>query len=354
MLYPGIRKLGIGLAAFAAIWLFSRYLLPIAMPFLLAALLAIAADPLVRFFTKSVHIPRWAAAGIGISIALLLVVLCILTLSAIVLRELGFLAGILPDLEGTTLRGMHSLQDWLLGIADRTPTGIRSILTHSLQSFFSDSTELLDRLTSRLLSLASGILAQVPDSVLGVGTWIIATFMISAKLPTIRVWIHNHLPDSWQTKYLPSLKRLKKSLFGWLTAQCKLTAVTFCVLTVGFFALQIPYGPLWALVVSLVDAMPILGSGTILIPWSAVSFLQGSTARGIGLLGIYAAAALIRSVLEPKLIGKQLGLDPLVTLAVLYTGYQIWGILGMILAPLLAVTIVQLAAIPKNIQKDVP
>lgn len=348
MFHTGIRKIGIGLAVFAAVWLLVQYILPIALPFLLAALLAAAAEPLVRFFIRRARMPRWAAAGIGISITLVFVVLCILILSALLLRELGILAGIMPDLEGATLQGMQSLQSWLLGLAGRTPEGIRSILTHALQGFFSDSTALLDRIASLLLGLASGLFTRLPDSLLGIGTWIIASYMVSAKLPRIQAWLRSRIPESWRQKYLPTLKRLKHSLFGWITAQVKLAFVTFCVLTVGFFALQIPYAPLWALAVSLVDAMPILGSGTILIPWSLVSFLQGETARGIGLLGVYAAAALIRSVLEPKLVGKQLGLDPLLTLTALYAGYRIWGIGGMILAPMLAVTAVQLAALPKS------
>lgn len=347
MLHTGIRKLGILAAVAAAAWLSIRFLLPIAFPFLMAALLATAAEPLVRFFTGKFPLPRWAASGIGITIALALVILGVLTLSAFLLRELGLLAGIIPDLEGSAVQGIHLLQDWLMDLAGKTPGGIRSILTHSLQGFFSDSTALLDQMTTRLLTLASGIIAQLPDSVLGLGTWIIATFMISAKLPNIRAWLHSHLPDSWHQIYLPALAKLRHALSGWLTAQLKLVGVTFCVVTVGFFLLQIPYAPLWALAVCLVDAMPILGSGTVLLPWSLISFLQGSHARAIGLLGIYAAAALTRSVLEPKLIGKQLGLDPLVTLAALYAGYRIWGIGGMLLAPLLTVAVSQLLQVPK-------
>ena len=94
---------------------------------------------------------------------------------------------------------------------------------------------------------------------------------------------------------------------------------------------------------ALVDAAPLLGTGTILIPWSVVSLQQGSHIRAVGLLGIYAVAALTRSALEPRFVGKQLGIDPLLTLIALYAGYRIWGISGMILSPLIAVTAVQLA-----------
>ena len=118
--------------------------------------------------------------------------------------------------------------------------------------------------------------------------------------------------------------------------------VTFVILLLGFVLLRIPYAVFWALGVSLVDAFPVLGTGTVLLPWSLVCLLQGDSPRAIGILGIYIAASLIRSALEPKLVGRHLGLDPLITLMALYAGYKLWGIGGMILAPMLAVTATQI------------
>jgi predicted PurR-regulated permease PerM len=99
-------------------------------------------------------------------------------------------------------------------------------------------------------------------------------------------------------------------------------------------------------VVALVDGFPILGTGTILLPWALVSFLQNNIPRALGLLSVYAVISLTRSILEPKLLGRQLGLDPLVTLASLYAGFRLWGFGGMILAPMLAVTAAQLIRRP--------
>ena len=340
---PMIRKIGLGLLLFAGLWLLGRYLLPILLPFLLAALLALAAEPLVSFLHDHIKFPRALASGIGVSIALLLAVLLVLTLCALLLRQLGSLSGVLPDLGQTAQEGMESLEGFLVDLAQKTPQAVSPILTRGVENFFSDSTQLLDQISAKVLALASGILTRIPDSALGFGTWILASFMISAKLPNIRTWVSQKLPDSWRQQYLPAVKRLKRSLSGWLTAQLKLTGVTFIILCGGLLLLRIHHAPLWAALLSLVDALPILGTGTVLIPWSLVCFLQGDHVRALGLLGIYAAAALLRSVLEPKFIGKQLGLDPLVTLLSMYTGYRLWGILGMLISPLLAVTVTQLA-----------
>lgn len=330
------------------IWLFLRYLLPMAMPFLLGLLLALAAEPLVFFFHTRLKLPRAAATGIGVSITLVIVVLILMVLGALLVRQLQSLVGVMPDLEGTAQQGLDSLQQWLLTLAEKTPRGIRPMVTHSVEGLFDDGSAFMDQLTARLLSLASGLVTRLPDSALGIGTWLLASFMISAKMPKIKDWLEGHLPASWHEKYLPMLRRMKKSVFGWLTAQLKLISITFAVLTMGFILLRVTYAPVWAVLIALVDALPVLGTGTVLVPWSIVCFLQGDTVRALGLLGIYAVVLLLRTVLEPKLVGRQLGLDSLVTLAAMYVGYRLWGILGMLLSPLLAVTVQQLFATPKE------
>jgi predicted PurR-regulated permease PerM len=106
--------------------------------------------------------------------------------------------------------------------------------------------------------------------------------------------------------------------------------------------LRVAYAPIWAFGIALVDAVPLLGTGIILLPWSLISLVQKNNLLAIGLLATYGAASICRTLWEPRLLGKQLGLDPLVTLMALYFGYQAWGILGMIFSPLLAVTAIGL------------
>ena len=224
----------------------------------------------------------------------------------------------------------------------RTPEGIRPVLQGSVEGFFSDGTTVLQQLATRLLVLASSVVTRIPDGALGFGTWVIATFMVSAKLPAIRGWLNGCIPQSWKETYLPALGRIRRNLGLWLLAQLKLTGITFGILAAGFLLLRIQNPLLWAILICLLDALPVLGTGTILIPWSLVCLIQGDTPLALGLGGIYAVVALLRSILEPKLVGKQLGLDPLVTLIAMYAGFKLWGLGGMILSPLMAVTVTQL------------
>ena len=116
------------------------------------------------------------------------------------------------------------------------------------------------------------------------------------------------------------------------------------ILFLGLVVLRIPYALPWAAGICLVDAFPILGTGTVLLPWGLVCLLQGDTARAIGLISLYVAVSLTRSMLEPKFLSRHLGLDPLVTLIALYAGFRLWGIGGMILAPILTVVTIQIVS----------
>lgn len=332
------------LTVFLVVWLGLRYLLPLCLPFLLGTLLALLAEPVVRFFCGRLHFPRGLAAGIGVTAAFFSVALLFLLVCAFLVRELGILAGILPDLTKTARSGLTLLQSWLLQLVSRLPQSIRPLLSQNVDSLFSGGTALLDRAFRYVLGLAGTILTHVPDSALSLGTGVISGFMISAKLPRIRKWIRRHLPREKLRPLLQTLHRMKTAVFCWLMAQAKLAAMTLVLLAAGLLILRIPYALIWAAGIALVDAVPVLGTGTVLLPWSLICFLQGDNARSLGLLGLYVVISLTRSVLEPKLVGKELGLDPLVTLFALYAGYKLWGIGGMVIAPLLAVTAVQLVS----------
>lgn len=323
---------------FLGTWLCLRYLLPVFLPFLLGLLLAVAAEPAVRLGVRC-RLPRWVATGAGVSLTLLLLVTLVGMLGATVVKELGILAGRLPDLQNTATESVNRVRYLLENAADKAPESIRPLVDKSVTRLFSSGSDLVEQATVRLPKVISSVLSRVPDGALGIGTGILSGFMLSARLPDLKKKATEKLPDGIKTRVLPALKRSKNALLQWLKAQLKLSAITYCVVALGLLLLRVPYGPLWAIAVAAVDAVPLLGTGTVLLPWALVCLVQRQHFRSIGLLCIYGAAFLTRTILEPRLVGRHLGLDPLVTLVFLYLGYRFWGILGMILAPMLVAAI---------------
>ena len=323
---------------FLGVWLFLRYLFPVFLPFFLGFLLAWAAEPVVQFATR-LKLPRWAASGMGVSLTLALLVALVGILGATVVKELGILAGRLPDLQDTATEAANRLRYALEKAASRAPQGVRPLLDRSVSQLFSSGSDFLEQTTVRLPGAISAFLGRIPDGALGIGTGILSGFMFSARLPQIKQGVTEKLPQGWKTKLFPAIKRSKNALVGWLKAQLKLSAITYCVVTVGLLLLKVPYGPVWAVAVAVVDAVPLLGTGTVLLPWALVCLIQRQHLRSIGLICIYGVCFLTRTVLEPRLVGRHLGLDPLVTLTFLYLGYRFWGIFGMLLAPMLVAAI---------------
>ena len=315
---------------------------------MLGAVLALAAEPMVLFLSRRLRLPRSVSAGIGVGMAFCLLTMVLLLLMGFLVREVRTLAAALPDLEQTALEGIHGLQNWALAQTGRLPETLGTLLRENLTALFSDGASLTAKASGVLLSFAGSLLSRLPDSALGLGTGVISAFLISAKLPRMRRWLLKRIPKEKLRAVTAAAKRVKATALGWLTAQAKLMAVTLVLLVLGFRLLRIQNGLLWALGVALVDAFPILGTGTVLLPWSFLAFLQQDAPRAIGLLGLYATVTLTRSILEPKLVGRHLGLDPLAALMALYAGYRLFGLPGMILAPMLTVTALQLVPERKN------
>lgn len=325
------KKLLPAAAAVAAAWLAGKYLLPVAMPFLLGAGVALLAEPAVRPLANKLN--RTIGAALGVSLTLGVLAGAVLLVGAVAVQQVGRLAQGVPQLADTAQQGLATVRNWLTGLSANAPQQLQPMLRRTISEFFSDGTVLIEQVTQRLPGAVTTAIGTVGNGVLGLGTGILSAFLISARLPKLRAYLSER--DLVQ-RLKPALLRLRTALGGWLKAQLKLCAVTWGIVSVGFLLLRIPGGILWAAAVALVDAVPILGTGTVLVPWAVVCLLQGESLRAIGLLCTYGAALMTRTVLEPKLVGSQLGLDPLATLAALYVGYRFWGFPGLLLTPILA------------------
>ncbi len=319
-------------------WLSLRFLLPIALPFALGIYLALAAEPGVRILSNRIKLPRPAASAVAVSVVFLLTVTILLLLAGFLMRQLVRLRDVLPQLENAVKQGLSLLRNWLASAAEKLPESLHNAVDRLLSDSFSGSGMLGQQAAQKLPEMATGLLSRLSSGLFGLLTGIISGYMLSARLPKMKEKLHNSLPEPWQNRYLPALKEMRKALGGWLLAEVKLAGVAFILLLLGFWVLRIDDSLLLAGLITIVDAFPVLGVGTVLIPWSLVCLLQQNYARGLGILGLYAAIWLIRSILEPKLVGKGLGLDPLVTLVAIYAGWKFFGIPGMLLAPILAMT----------------
>ena len=330
------------LAAALGAWVFAALLLPLLLPFGIGLGVCMLAEKPVALLQSRARVPRWLASGVCVLGLYVLLFGGAFLLCRLLCGEAAGLVRELPALAEGLQAPMEQMQQRLYTLAEKLPDGLGSGLRAGITSFFAGGAGLGTKLYETLFSWASGVLGKLPDAVLFLVTAVLSSFMLSGELPAIKSWLARAVRPQWQEKALRLLGHMRVTLGAWLRAQLKLMGVTFLIVGTGLLLLRVEYPLLDALVITLVDALPVFGTGTILIPWAVVLFLRGQTKTGVGLVIIYGAAALSRQTLEPRLVGRQVGLDPVLTLLALYTGYRLLGVGGMIVFPLSAMLLKQL------------
>ena len=333
-------------AGILTLWLVFRYALGIALPFLLAWLLARPVKPLAASLSRRTKLPRgiWAAG------------LVILTVGGFVglaiagirrgIRELATLVEELSADTGGLIAAMENALERARSLSARIPFLRRFENTPGFEDFCARLDGLVEDGVSRLVSKVT---AQLPDAAMAVAGWFPAAFIFTTVMllacyyfsaddgrigKAVGHTITRLTPEGLRDHLPPLGRRLRRLGKQYLRACLLLGLLTFLQIFIGLALLRVPYAFILAFLIALVDFLPLLGTGIILLPWATVCLLLGKLRLGIGLLILYAVSSVVRQILEPKLIGEGLGLHPLVSLAAMYAGLRLFGVWGMILAPL--------------------
>ena len=184
---------------------------------------------------------------------------------------------------------------------------------------------------------------------------ILSAYFFIAERDKIIQWGREHTPEELRSKWHFIAGRFRSAVGGYFKAQFKIMGVVAVILLVGFFVLHIKYAILWAILVALLDFLPFFGTGTVLIPWAVLKVLSGSYKFAVGLIIIYLVSQLVRQVIQPKIVGDTIGLNPLSTMVFMYIGYKVGGIIAMIIAVPIGLIVVNLyeAGAFDDIIKDV-
>ena len=329
-----------------AVWLLFRYALGIALPFLLAWLLSRLVKPLVGLLAGRTRLPRgvWAAALVIITVG------GFVTLAVSGVRrgveELSTLAeelasdtdGLVAAVEGALERARTlSSRIPVLRHFEDTP-GYEDLCARVDGMVETGVTRLVSSITTRLPDAAMAVASWVPAAFVFLTVMLLACYYFSADDGSIGRAVGSALmrltPVAMRDRLPPWGRRLRRIGRQYFRACLLLGLLTFLQVFIGLALLRVPYAFILSFLIALVDFLPLLGTGIILIPWAVVSLLLGEVRLGIGLLVLYAVSSVVRQVLEPKLIGEGLGLHPLLSLVTMYAGLRLFGVWGMILAPL--------------------
>ena len=236
---------------------------------------------------------------------------------------------------------MEDLRQRLDDFCAACPQGLRGWLEEIPALLGTQAAVLAERASGACITAAGALAAALPGVFLFCGTTALAVFFTTGSYPRIMAFFRRQLGTR-----LDRARGVKANLLStlgkWFRAQAILLGVTFCELLAGFLLMGQRYALLLAAVTALVDALPVFGTGTVLLPWAAACLLLGQAPRAVALAALYAVISAVRSFLEPKVMAAQAGLPPLAALAAMYAGFRAFGVAGMILLPVALLFVKQL------------
>ncbi|MFV0496890.1 MAG: AI-2E family transporter [Candidatus Fimivivens sp.] len=313
-----------------------RFLFPWFWPFLFSLALAYLFKHLAnRFHTRS----KLASAAIGI-LFYATVVLLFWLLAALAISKLADIATGFPlYYANTLLPKVQRAGDRLLWLLQQlAPTSVISV--EGLFALISNATEdLASNISTSLINMLTNFLKGLPLFIVGFVFMIISSFAIAMDYDRVTLFLLQQLPHRMRPMMLDIKNFLLSCLLRLARAYAIIMFITFCELVIGLWALRIPRFWAIAAVVALLDVMPLLGSGAILIPWGIFELINGHGPLGAGLLALYAVIAVMRNIIEPNVVGDSLGLHPVITLTAMFFGLRTFGLLGMLAAPVAALLI---------------
>ena len=335
--------------AFIAVFLFLgylavRYVFGAIAPFIIAFIAASLVEPIVRFMVSKVRLPRAAASTIGI-ILLLVAFLAVASFVSVFIWK-----------EGKEL--ILRLPSYITAIAEhikhlmQNDTGIFSHLSDESIAKVMDyianydySTLFTGTIGGSVLGYAGNMVIQIPNVLIFCIVTIVSSFFMSISFPMVKSFILAQFKPQQQSLIIDVKKTFFSTVGKYLRSYSILMFITFAELLIFFLIFGFkPALPL-AFLISIVDILPVLGVGTILIPWSLVSLLTGAPWRALILICMYIVVTIVRQVLEPKVIGDHVGMLPILTLFCIWVGLKLFGFLGMFLIPITVVIL-------KNLQEN--
>ena len=327
--------------AFVAVFLFLaylavRYVFGAIAPFIIAFIAASLVEPIVRFFVSKFRLPRAAASTIGIILLLIAFFAIASFVSVFIWKEGKDLIFRLPSYISSIAEHIKHLMQNDTGIFSHlSDESIAKVMDYIAN--YDYSTLFTGSIGGFVLGYAGNMVVQIPNILVFCIVSIVSSFFMSISFPKVKSFILMQFKPQQQSLIIDVKKTLFSTVGKYLRSYSILMFTTFAELLIFFLIFGFePALPL-AFLIAIVDILPVLGVGTILIPWSLVSLLSGAPWRALILICMYIVVTIVRQVLEPKVIGDHVGMMPILTLFCIWVGLKLFGFGGMFLIPITVV-----------------
>lgn len=329
----------LGIAGF----LFFKYLFGLLVPFLIAWGIAYLIYPTARELSSKIKLSRKFCSFVLLFLILMIILLFVFLIGNRILYELQNLFEYLSTNSEQIAEYFETVFDFFGSLGKKLPiinnlqnTELIDDIVGNINAFIEKIwASLLDSLGSAIPRLAGNIVMSLPSVFLVSIVTVVACFYFSLDIELIHKKLKVVLPDRITELLQKFKKRISIGFKKYLRAYLIIFAITFAELFVGFLILGIDYSVVLALLIAFVDFLPLFGTAAVLLPWGIIMLLMKDYFLGIGLLILCAVTTVVRQAIEPKILGKSLGVHPLLTLVMVYAGYELFGLVGMIILPII-------------------
>lgn len=330
--YKALTNLAIALVVLLLVIFVAPRVLVFFAPFVAGWIIALIAGPLVRFFEEKIKLKRKAGSAFVIIVIIGLVVLLIYLVGSKLVEQIIGLLNELPAIWASAEADFHDIGKNLDVIYSKFPADVRESITGVIEQIGIYVGDILGKIGTPTITAAGNFAKQVPSIIIGIIMALLASYFFVAERDQISIWFRKVMPYSIQKRYDMGKRGLVKAVGGYLIAQCKIEVWMYLLLLIGLTILRVDYAFLIAIGIAMLDFLPFFGTGTVMVPWAIIKILSADYTMAIGLLIIWGGGQLARQVIQPKIVGDSVGLPPLPTLFLLYIGYKLGGVLGMIVA----------------------
>ncbi|MFR7985084.1 MAG: sporulation integral membrane protein YtvI [Clostridia bacterium] len=327
----------------AIVWVILEWGLSLIMPFIIAFLISWALQRPIRFLSEKLRVHKKILAIFLVllfycTIGLLIALLIIKSFSAV-----GELIASLPALYEAHINPLiGKIYDSLESSFIRLDPELMNALDTLIQDSAASIGEIISGLSMTVAGAVSGAASSLPGFLIRLLLMVISTFFISMDYDRLMGFILRQFNDRTQELFFQIKKYIIGTLFVCIRSYALIMSITFVELSIGLHILRIENAFLIALLIAVFDILPVLGTGGIMIPWAIITFLLGNYSLAIGLAVLYVVITIIRNILEPKIVGGNIGLHPVVTLISLFVGAQLFGVVGLFGFPIFLSLLVNL------------
>lgn len=337
-----IVNLILALAALLLLVFLLPKLLVYFMPFVIGWVIALIAGPLVKFFEEKLKIRRKAGTAFVIIAVIAGVIVLGYLLVAKLIQELIGLTLSLPQLWQSLEADMRDIgRNWAV-FYTRLPEDVQSGIVAMGTGVEKAISNFVGGIGTPTMNAVGNFAKNLPTVIIGIIMTVLSAYFFIAEKDYMQDCARQYIPKSVREKWNIIMGSMKTAIGGYFKAQFKIECWIYLLLLIGLLFLKINYAFLIAFGIAILDLLPFFGTGTVMVPWAIVKFLSGDYQMMLGLLIIWSVGQLVRQIIQPKIVGDSMGVAPIPTLFLLFLGYKVAGVVGMIIAVPIGIIIVNM------------